>query len=423
MGIIGCLDTMSLEDLLNWASNSQKTGCLKITQGKNVTQFFFQRGRIAGSASNDPPTLLGQFLISRGKITEEQLQRALTAQEHSGRSLGAILVDSRTMGEAELNGYLVAKAEESLLGLFDTAEALFEFDSQAEEPIPGMVPLQLEVGDLIERSRKRRVEMERIQSVFHDTGIVLSLAGEELPEEITKSPVASRICAAIDGRRTVAEILLHARASEFLALKLLYELRRMGLVCIDEIRNQGPAAGSPESACAVAEKMIERGEIDTAIDFLRTATQAHPDSGMVWERLGQAEAAFVEQAYQNVLPPNAIPVQLPSPDRQVSDMTPNEAYVFDLLESKNWKVKQLVQIAPMHEYDVVCALKGLVDRGYIELQPTETLSSTEATQDQIKNFLSELHAQTDIDSSLDDLLGSKGAKTPERDAELSLAGE
>ena len=41
--------------------------------------------------------------------------------------------------------------------------------------------------------------------------------------------VAGRIYESIDGERTLAEILLHAHASEFLVLKLLFRLHQLGL--------------------------------------------------------------------------------------------------------------------------------------------------------------------------------------------------
>src|SRR3954453_16584654 len=81
MGIVGNLRTMQLEELLQWLSQSKKSGTLEIVHGKIEKKIFFKDGLILSSASNKPAEYLGHFLMSHGLINENQLSRAIELQE------------------------------------------------------------------------------------------------------------------------------------------------------------------------------------------------------------------------------------------------------------------------------------------------------------------------------------------------------
>ena len=63
--------------------------------------------------------------------TEEMLHDALLRHEREKVALGSILVDLGVVSEDELERYCVAKAEETIFGLLDVEEALFEFDPES----------------------------------------------------------------------------------------------------------------------------------------------------------------------------------------------------------------------------------------------------------------------------------------------------
>ncbi len=76
MGLQGAFNTMSLAELFQWAGAHGKTGLLEVEQVKSTTKIRFLDGRIVGCSSTSPSALLGQFLIARGKITEQTLSHA-----------------------------------------------------------------------------------------------------------------------------------------------------------------------------------------------------------------------------------------------------------------------------------------------------------------------------------------------------------
>ena len=74
MPLFGTLKTMSLPDLLQWLGASRKTGTLQVESNRVRKCIMFKDGQIYGCSSDDPPERLGHFLLSRGKITEDQLR-------------------------------------------------------------------------------------------------------------------------------------------------------------------------------------------------------------------------------------------------------------------------------------------------------------------------------------------------------------
>ncbi|MCX7830779.1 MAG: DUF4388 domain-containing protein, partial [Acidobacteria bacterium] len=93
MALKGELKTMLLPDVIQWLSNGLKTGILHLRSPKGITKrVYFERGNILSTASSDPREYLGQFLISRGLISEKQLNMAMETQFKSGIKLGKILI-------------------------------------------------------------------------------------------------------------------------------------------------------------------------------------------------------------------------------------------------------------------------------------------------------------------------------------------
>ena len=91
MGLYGNLNTMSVVELLAWVDGGRKTGTLEVERDKIVKRITFAGGRVASCSSNDPTTLMGQFLLSSGKITRETLSQALSRQGNRSANLGQIL--------------------------------------------------------------------------------------------------------------------------------------------------------------------------------------------------------------------------------------------------------------------------------------------------------------------------------------------
>ncbi len=415
MPLLGTLSTMPLPDLLQWLGSARRTGTLQVERNKVVKYILFREGRVVGCSSDDPPERLGQFLLSRGKISEDQLRRALQLQETTPKHLGMILVQMGALSEEDLTRHLTAKSEETIYSIFDWDEAVFRFEDGIDE-VRHVLPVSLMVEDILLRGLKRYDEMRMIRGVFHDPELLLRQTPRMPPPEVFHNKMARRIYESIDGERTVAEILLLAHGSEYLVTKFLYELERNGFIAVAGKREEAPASASrpvaaapagppaagpvsgparpvpnprpvaagiaaaaaPEpvptpghdipSALGTARDLMKRGEFDGALQILDTLYKRHPQDESLRRLMTEAEAAFIEKAYRHYLPGDKIPVLTrPVESLESETLSPEEFYLLSRIDG-TWDVKSIIQITPLRELKALRTLKAMRERGIIDLR-------------------------------------------------------
>lgn len=421
MPIQGSLATMTLTELLQWLGNAGKTGTLSIERNKVVKRILFREGRVIACASQEPRDMLGHFLVSRGKISEETLRKALALQETRRMHLGRILVASGALTEDELRLLLEDKAQETIFGLFEWDDAEFRYaDGLADDQ--NIFAVNMRVEDILLRGAQRWDEVQRFRSVFNNPGIVLRRTSRQAPPDVFRNRMAKRIFESINGERTVAEILLHAHGSEYLVTKFLYGLHRAGVLVVAGVKEveaavadasilepleedlpprkpaatpapapapvQPPAArtakAAPPTASApkrkeapavveegdleFARRLLNRGEYDSALEILDRAYKAQPADESLRRLLAEAEASFVEKAYRHYLPPNKVVALTASVDALTAErLSPAEFFLLSRIDG-TWDVKSIIQITPLREVDVLRTLKKMREKGMIDLK-------------------------------------------------------
>lgn len=417
MPVHGSLATMSLTEILQWLGNAGKTGTLSIERNKVVKRILVREGRVIACASQEPADMLGHFLVSRGKISEETLRKALALQETQRTHLGRILVATGALSEDDLRLLLEDKAQETIFGLFDWDDAEFRF-AEGETPDANIFAVNMRVDDILLRGAQRWDEMQRFRTVFNDPGIVLRRTSRVPPGEVFRNRMARRIFESINGERTVAEILLHAHGSEYLVTKFLYELYRAGVAEVAGVKEVDrepvsvqtlpsnledllpdtpasqpetaapgpvavrtvPAVASAERSTAAApsavdggdlefaRRLLNRGEFDSALEILDRAYKAQPGDEALRRLLAEAEASFVEKAYRHYLPPAKIVTLLRTMESLTAErLSPTEFFLLSRIDG-TWDVKSIIQITPLREVDVLRTLKRMREKGLIELK-------------------------------------------------------
>jgi hypothetical protein len=367
MGMQGSLGTMSVLELLRWASSSAKSGTLEIEHGRIVKRLELRDGEIVGCSSDDPSSLLGQYLLSRGKINEDILRSALRAQELTGTNLGQVFVEMGVLSAHEVDQFVSAKAEESLLGLFDVKDGVFRFEKTAGAD-PTMMGVKLKITELLERGEQLHAELDRIRAVLK-TGTVLGRSNRPPADDTLTHTVAQRIYDAVDGKRTIAEVLLHVRTSEFVALKFLYKLYSQGALKIRDAQIVTSDGGTPEAAMQLARQLVAQGDYEAALDALESAYRLHRTDEALRRMIPKVEAVFVEMTYRRDVAPKQVPVLvLPKESLLQEDLSPAEFFLISTIENGNLDVKSITWVAPMREVEVLRMMKRLLARGVIELR-------------------------------------------------------
>ena len=232
MSLTGNLQTIAFSDILQLLSAGNKTGILRVDSGNRCKEVAFNNGNIIFASSlNTNEDLLGSLLLRRGRLSKDDLERAISLHKQSGRPLGQTLVDMGVFSDEEVSGCLRTQVEETVYNLFSWPEGEFGF-REGEAPAGAPFLLELPTMGVIMEGTRRIDEWIEIQKVLPDDDIQLRLRNELRGDvdEITLSADEFRILPIINGERTIPEIIDMSPIGEFPSYRALYKLIVNGYV-------------------------------------------------------------------------------------------------------------------------------------------------------------------------------------------------
>jgi curved DNA-binding protein CbpA len=237
----GSLGHYLLPDVLIGLSRRQLTGILLLSSGQVSKRFYFREGDLVFASSNQPQERLGDILLREGKITQEAYERSVELLKRTGKRQGAVLVQLGYLRPQELVQAVKHQVKEIILNAFQLREGLFEF-------IPGPLPteeaitLRLPTGRLIYEGMKRLKDTQHLKGLLppEDSPLSLSPNPLDLFQDIGLAEEEKALLRAIDGRRSLREVLQASGLSEQEALRTLSVL----LCC----RLVNPTAGDEAEA-------------------------------------------------------------------------------------------------------------------------------------------------------------------------------
>jgi uncharacterized protein DUF4388 len=389
MGMTGNLRTMQLEELLQWLSQSKKSGTLEIVNGTVEKKIFFKEGSILSSASNKPEEYLGHFLVSHGLITEQQLGSAIAAQEKSRMLLGMLLVHNGALAEKDLARMLCLKAEESIYDIFAWDQGDFRFLDDVL-PESAMVPMRLDVTGIVMEGVQRVDEWRRIRKLIpHEQIVPVALVDFSSVSDI--DPGDQRILTSIDDERTIEEIRLLTHSTEFQICKVLFDHHQVGNLKLVKLRGRaspeaagtaGPpaaAGGGTVSAQALlmaGQSFLARDDFDAALRHLRAARALEPDNQEAQDALNQAEKKAREQLDRAGVTLGSIP-QVTATMEQLtsSQLSPQEGFMLTRVNG-SYDIQSILKITPMAQLDALMIFWKLAQSGYIKLAPPRAARGT-----------------------------------------------
>ena len=365
MGVSGNLKTMLPGDLLQWLSLGQKSGTLVVANGDVEKKIFFKGGRVISSASNDPREYLGQFLMSHGYLSEEELRKAMEVQLQSGILLGKILTMIGLISEDDLMRLMRLKAEEEIYDVFLWHEGEFHFIDN-ELPQMEMIPLKIDVTGIIMEGTRRVDEWPRIREVIpNDSFIPVVQKRIEVDEEFDEAETT--VIDAIDGKRTIAQLVLESRSSSFLVCSTLSPLLRSGFVRLMEsgtdhaaepVEAPFPPPGFSESdeimsMLTAAQNALRAKDYEKTQRLLKAAQNLDPNHPKVRSAIKGAEAVIMAELRNQGIHDAKIP-KIIKPLEEITKMnfTPNEGFMLSRING-TWDIGSLIKISPIREADAL----------------------------------------------------------------------
>ncbi len=380
MSLTGNLRTMSLPDILQWISMGQKTGTLHVERRSVQKRIVVREGMIFSSWSNDPRESLGQFLIRERMVTEEQLFKALLTQEEKGRLLGSILTSEGVLDEEDLRLALHAKATETIYDLFLWPEGQFVF-KEGEFPHDVLISFEMPVTPVIMEGIRRVDEWARIRDVFPTMETTLKVRGA--PHDI-EDALERHALGLVAAGKTLTEMSLEMRRSEFDTADLAYRLYQKGLVAVDQTRDEAKAPdpiGAIQALLGLAYQRLQEKRYDAAIQAYEEVLaldrlNQHAKKGLI----ATIEARSREKAVRSV-PLVKVPVlNMDLVALTKEDFDPHEGFVLSRVNGE-WDVQSILKLCPMGEEAALLIFTRLLERKAITLRDPVGTKGAAATND------------------------------------------
>lgn len=384
MSLYGTVSTVALPEVLLWLGRSKASGRLEIWHGRRSTHIYLRQGRIEGCWADDPPMLLGQFLLFVGVIDHGTLQRALRDQASTSRRLDSVLLQDAGVSQRDLVDALHSKARETLLGLFDLADAGFRFVEDST-PDPRMIELDLSVDDLLALETRRAGNRLRIRERIRPDTRPRRATDVEPDRSDWPAPIRT-VYEAIDGVRSFEHIVVHVHGTPFLVGHALCSLADAGHVSLDDAElervsesNEGDDVGI-ESIRAFVMQALDSGNLAEAMRYVADALESRPTDESLRGLADDVDRLILSDLDRRGLTTDAIP--LTCVDRgeiAAAELSPEESFLVGLAGGET-TIEDLLAVAPLRRVEVLVAMQTLVDRGLVRLEGPQTdLASGGAT--------------------------------------------
>ena len=223
--LTGTLREVPFSSVLQTVAQECRRGILQIT-GELAGVICFEAGQIYLATSNSGPSLR-QLVVGSGVADDDAWQRAVAATAE-GRTLVDSLVDESGVDEARLQSVLYEHTVTTVFELLVPSDDEFTFVAEGTHQVGARFRFSV---DAVLRDAGERLESFRhIAAALPSTSMVLRMT-PTLPEnrgDITLTPMQWQVLAAVDGKRTIAEVIAMTGRSAFAVFPALHHLLETG---------------------------------------------------------------------------------------------------------------------------------------------------------------------------------------------------
>jgi tetratricopeptide (TPR) repeat protein len=229
MAIKGSLKEASLPDVIQLLFLGRRTGCLALADRHNFGTIHFDEGHIVYAAIVNRRDRIGDILVRSGRITAEQLARAIERQEGDRQhKLGEILLELGALTREELESYMRLQIEEAVYYLFTWTSGTFNFEAGVRPEQEDFL-VRINPEFLLLEGARRVDEWSLIEKKIPSFDLIFAVdpahIGESAP---TLSAEQQRLLPLLDGSRDVQALIEVSGLVEFELGKALFGLITAG---------------------------------------------------------------------------------------------------------------------------------------------------------------------------------------------------
>jgi hypothetical protein len=365
---MGSFAVMPLAELVDLLGRRSMTGTLTCERGSVRKSVHLRGGTAVGAASNDPREYLGQLLINFGHIDEEQLTKAFRTQEETKIRLGKVLTMVGLVPPETVREVLAIKIRETLLDVFLWDAGLFWLD---DAPPAGGDDLEAAVSlpDIAREAEFRSTAWTAFRGEFPSGAATLEVDADRIPPDAGPRTIDGRLVALAQEGKTIDEIGLTLHATDFHLYQRLYALAKKGVLRAAPAAIV-PAAGEATGAADLLDRartLLGEGRDEDAERLAARAVELVPASASARAVHAVAERVLGERLKADLLG-GALTPRLKVPPHDVARMRLSSAdkYLLSRCDGRR-DVRELAQIAPLRELEVLKAIRRFAQADLVEL--------------------------------------------------------
>ena len=227
----GSIREVPLSKILVYLNRNRKTGTLNIRTTAFVKKIYLDRGNAIFASSTYEDDRLGEMLIKARKITIEQYEESVKLLKTTNKRQGTILVELGYLTPKDLFWGVKYQVREIIFSLFPLDDAEYEF-VEGQIPADEVITLKMSMGNLIYEGVQRVGNLIKMKNELPGMDSVLQLSTDPatLFQDVEFSPEDKAMLSAVDGKKTVKELIESSTLDSFEALRILYTLWSTGMI-------------------------------------------------------------------------------------------------------------------------------------------------------------------------------------------------
>jgi hypothetical protein len=358
---------MPFADLLQWVSQSRKTGTLSVEGELYNKKIYCREGLVAAASSENPKEFLGYYLVGWGFLGDEELQELLDMQEEHGTLLGELLVIIGRLNRDELQHILQVKTEETIYELFLWEEGDFRF---LENILPAkkFQPLNLPVEMITLEGVRRMDEWARCRESIPDETWVPRLVRAVDMKQLGETEML--ILREINGENSIEHIALSSKLAFFHVLMFVFQGMKHGLFEVlppDDVESAIPgfSEGAWRTLVRQVEEVLGDGDLLGAYRRLDEIREKYANQREVAELLTSIQRR-IEKAVEELRLTESAVLELAIPSSELTELScsPQEGFLLSRING-SYSLGEILKMIPGSDLENRLLVNALIERGVV----------------------------------------------------------
>jgi hypothetical protein len=230
MRLEGTLDAFSLPDIFQLLSYTKKTGTLHLRREDFHGVVHLRDGAVTGARSDVRRQALGRRIVGAGVVDDATLADAVSrVSADPSCGLARALAESGSLSEEFARALAVEQASDAVFDLLRWPDGEFAF--VVDEADPDDLGATVAVEDVVAEGQRRMQTWAEADMPAADEVISLAPAPADEPA-LTRDEWS--LLSLVDGRRTVADLVVLSGRGEYVVVSALAGLVERGLLVVGE---------------------------------------------------------------------------------------------------------------------------------------------------------------------------------------------